>query len=185
MRERKPKSIHSESFKSIFDEYQTQVLNICHGILGDRESAQDVCQDVFFRIYKSLDTFQAKSKLSTWIYRIAVNQSLNAVRKRKRDKQTIVYSEQTDQAAYNQATAPSSQHPDKKLELSERKQIIWKAVQSLPENQRTVIILQKYEGFSCQEIADILNCTLSSVQSRMHRAKQGLVLKLRPFLDHL
>jgi RNA polymerase sigma-70 factor (ECF subfamily) len=185
MRNRKP--VDTIQFEDIFERHKDQVINICHRLVGDRDEAEDLCQEVFFRVYRSLRTFKHRSKISTWIYRIAVNQSLNHIRNRKQRRRMSSFP--NDQSDTHDGTltavAPPGEQPDLSFEKKEMQAIVWNAVQALPKNQRIVLILQKYEGFSSKEIAEIMDWTLSSVQSRIHRAKENLYKKLLPYLGEL
>lgn len=175
------------AFQKIFNLYRNSVFSICYRFTRDRHESEDLCQDIFLKIYKSLYNFHAKSKLSTWIYRIAVNQSLNHLRNKKKTGRTItIHSDNQDaieKKFLNYTLSP--EQPDIDLEEKQKGEIVWNAVQALPKNQRTAIILQKYEGFSCKEIAKILDCTLLSVQSRLYRGKKNLYKKLLPYLGKI
>jgi len=174
------------SFSEIFSEHQNSVFSICFRFTGDKQEAEDLCQDIFLQIYKSLPDFKSQSKLSTWIYRIAVNHSLNHVRNRKKHNSDLrITSENQETIVADPHRNHTENRPDKILEEKERGIIVSKAIESLPENQRLVLILQKYEGFSCKEIADIQECTLLSVQSRLHRAKKNLGKLLLKFINEI
>ncbi|MFH1941455.1 MAG: RNA polymerase sigma factor [bacterium] len=184
---RSRKSGDTTEFEDIFERHKDRVINICHRLVGNKDEAEDLCQEVFFRVYRSLRTFKHRSKISTWIYRIAVNQSLNHIRNRKQLRRVASFP--NDQSAIHDArstvVAPPSEQPDLSFEKKEMQTIVWNAVQALPKNQRIALILQKYEGFSSQEIAEIMDWTLPSVQSRIHRAKENLYKKLLPYLGEL
>jgi RNA polymerase sigma-70 factor (ECF subfamily) len=172
------------AFKLLVDQYQHLVLNTCYNLLGNRQDAEDAAQEVFFQVYKSAQKFRQEAKLSTWLYRIAVNRSLNSIRDNKRfgwlkSLSSLLEGERQEVA---DVPASDSDRPDVALEKKERNVIVQKAVDSLPEKQRTVFVLHKYEGLSYQEIAEISKHSLSSVESLIHRAKLNLQKKLLGYL---
>jgi len=173
-----------QAFKLLVDQYQHLVLNTCYNLIGNRPDAEDVAQEVFFQVYKSAREFRGEAKLSTWLYRIAVNRSLNFIRDKKRfgwlkSLSSLLEGEQQKVA---DVPASNSDRPDIALEEKERSVIVQKAIDSLPEKQRAVFVLHKYEGLSYQEIAEISEHSLSSVESLIHRAKLNLQKKLRGYL---
>jgi RNA polymerase sigma-70 factor (ECF subfamily) len=172
-------------FKDIFNLYKDAVMSVCYRIVGNKVEAEDLCQEVFFKVYKSLNSFQAKSKLSTWIYRIALNQSLNSLRKKKKFREINLDPQNKNNNETDLISSPEIERPDRLFEKKEKEKVIWEAVQSLPKNQRVAIILQKYEGLSCEEIAGIMEATLFSIQSLIHRGKKNLYKKLLPYLNNL
>lgn len=134
-----------------------------------------MAQDVFVRVYESLGQFRQDAELSTWIYRIAVNTSLDALRRKKRKKRfaqlTSLFATSDEK---EEIYLPADGNPEQDLEEKERKQVLDRAIERLPENQKNVLILSKYQGFSNKEIAGILSLSLSAVESLMHRAKKNL-----------
>jgi RNA polymerase sigma-70 factor (ECF subfamily) len=168
------------AFKALVDQYKDLVLNTCYNLIGNRQDAEDVSQEVFFQVYKKVKNFRGEAKISTWLYRIAVNRSLNFVRDNKRFrwlKSLSSLPEDKGQRA-EEVPASDSDRPDVALEEKERNVIVQKAIDSLPGKQRAAFVLHKYEGLSYKEIAKILECTLSSVESLIHRAKSNLQRKL-------
>jgi len=167
------------AFKELFDDYKVEIFNICYRILGNRQEAEDVTQDVFFQVYKSASRFRFESKLSFWLYRIAVNLSLNHQKKKKRAQwfSLDVLLEGIQENIERAAVSPES-GPDVLLEKSEKAFIVQQAIDVLPKQQRVAVILHRYEGLSYQEIAEVMACSVSSVESRLHRAKVSLAKKL-------
>lgn len=164
------------AFRKLVDEYQNMVFSTCFGIVHDYDDADDVVQDVFIEAFRSVDKFRADSKISTWLYRIAVNKSLNFVRDNKRRKffQSIGAIDAPDIADEGHA----SDMPYNTLVEKERAEILHKAIDSLPKKQRTAFVLNKYEELSYAEIADVMETSVSSVESLLFRAKKGLQKKL-------
>jgi len=172
------------AFKALVDRYQASVINTCYNMLGNRQDAEDVAQEVFFQVYKSARKFRGEAKISTWLYRIAVNRSLNFIRDNKRfgwlkSLSSLLEGERQEVA---DVPASDSDRPDVALEEKERNVIVQKVIDSLPEKQRTAFVLHKYEGLSYQEIAEISKYSLSSVESLIHRAKLNLQKKLLGYL---
>lgn len=156
------------------------VLNTCYRFVLNREDAEDIAQEVFLEAYRSLDSFRQESKLSTWLYRIAVTKSLDHLRKKKRKKR---FSSLKRVMGFNdpaeELALPSSiETPAEVLSGSERTKILQSALDSLPDNQKTAFLLSKYDGYSNQEIADVMQTTVSAVESLVHRAKKNLQKKL-------
>lgn len=168
------------AFKKLVERYQALVMSICINLLGNRQHAEDVAQEVFLQVYKSAKKFQRKSKLSTWIYRIALNSSLNYIRHNKKFMLTKNISSNQEDQPKKTAGHPASNWtgPDMALEKKERREMLQKAIDSLPNNQKVTFVLHRYEGLSYKEISTILGISLSSVEARIHRAKINLQKKL-------
>ena len=183
----KIKAGDSHAFKELFEHYKSLVINICYRLVGNKEEAEDLTQEVFFKVYKSAKSFKHRSRLSTWIYRIAVNLSLNHLRKKRQLRWLSPdnTSKQANEETLNTLPAPYGDQPDVLFEQKEKELIIWKMINLLPENQRVALILHRYEGLSCKEIADILECSIGSVQARLHRAKENLHEKLSLYLKEI
>jgi RNA polymerase sigma-70 factor (ECF subfamily) len=172
-----------DAFRSLVEEYQGKVVNICYRFLGNEEDAEDVAQEVFVEVYRSISRFRGDSRLSTWVYRIATTKSLDAVR-RKRRKKRFGKMLRLFRVAGSQEEAipiPHYDTPEKRLEDKERAEILRKAVESLAESQRVAITLNKYEGLSYTEVAEVMGTTVSSVESLIHRAKKNLERKLHAY----
>lgn len=173
-------SIQEDDFSTIVAEHQDMVLNTCYRFVLNREDAEDIAQEVFLEAYRSLDSFRQESKLSTWLYRIAVTKSLDHLRKKKRKKR---FSSLKRVMGFNdpaeELALPSSiETPAEVLSGSERTEVLQSALDSLPDNQKTAFLLSKYDGYSNQEIADVMQTTVSAVESLVHRAKKNLQKKL-------
>jgi RNA polymerase sigma factor (sigma-70 family) len=164
-------------FNHIVIQYQDRVYNTCLGFLKNAEDAEDVAQEVFMQVYKSFDHFLVKSEIGTWIYRIAVNKCLEQLRKGKSQKRQGLHS---DIADLNIGTE-GFYHPGVLLENKERAAILFAAIGLLPENQQTAFTLHKVEGLSYEEIGKIMDKSISSVESLMHRAKSNLQEQLKTY----
>jgi len=176
----------SEYFKEFVDKYKNMVFRICFGFVKNKEDAEDITQEVFFTIYKNIKDFKFESKISTWIYRIAVNRSLNHIRKGKLSRifnKISLKGENENREAEIPAARDSS--ADFKVITEEKKNIISKALNGLPSNQRVAFTLYNIEGFTYEEIAEIMGCSISAVESRIHRAKMNLQKKLVIYLKEI
>jgi len=165
-------------FREVVDRYQTQVFRTCMGMLHHREDAEDIAQEVFVEVYRSVKNFRTDSKLSTWIYRIAINKSLNHLRKRSRSRWLqpfeMLFNGKSEETVYGSGESM----PHAALEKKQRMQKLHAAIDALPERQKTVFLLNKFEELSYQEIAEVTGQTISSVESLLHRAKVNLQKKL-------
>jgi RNA polymerase sigma-70 factor (ECF subfamily) len=166
-------------FSELVAEHQDMVVNTCYRFVFNREDAEDLAQEVFIEVHRSLDKFREESKLSTWIYRIAVTKSLDHLRKLKRKKRfsSLKRVIGIDDPA-DSIPAPSDDNPADVLDGKERVTVLQNALDALPDNQKTAFLLSKQDGYSNQEIADILQTTIPAVESLIHRAKKNLQSRL-------
>ncbi|MEQ8475004.1 RNA polymerase sigma factor [Fulvivirga sp.] len=169
------------TFKDLVLKFQNKVFNVCVGMLKNSEEAEDLAQEVFVEVFRNIDQFNADAKLSTWIYRIAVNKSLEHIRYNRRQKRfawlTSLFGADEDLAR----NYSDFYHPGVALENKETAKILHNAIDKLAENQRAAFVMHKMEGLSYQEVADIMQLSLSSVESLMHRAKKRLRELLNDF----
>lgn len=167
-----------KAFEELVNRYQPMVVKTCLGFVNTHADAEDLAQEVFIEVFESLQGFRSEAKISTWIYRIAVNKSLNQVRKQKRDR--IFRSIENFFTTKNDVNEPlqilnrDGESADSNIERSENKGLLKAAINSLPENQRIAFILSKYQELSYKEIAEVMNVSLSSVESLLFRAKANL-----------
>ena len=169
------KNNEPESFRKLVLNYQDMIVNTCYGFVKNHTDAEDVAQEVFIEVYRSINKFREDAKLSTWLYRIAVNKSIDFLRKKKRKSwlgsiQSVFGSEEKAMVVEDKYRP----NPQQTLEQNERKVVLQNAIEKLAENQKTAFILHKYEGLSYKEIAKVMDVSLSSVESLMHRAKKNL-----------
>ena len=165
----------SSAYKELLQQFGNKVHNTSIGILQNEEDAEDVTQEVFIEVFKSIHHFKGESKLSTWIYRITVIKSLEFLRKKKRKKRFgFVQSLFGMESVLPVTDKQHFYHPGVEIENKERARILFTAIDKLPENQRTAFVLHKVEGLSYAEIAEVMKTSVSSVESLMFRAKQNL-----------
>ena len=175
----KLKNGDAESFRLVVEKYQKLVLNCAYKFLRNRESAEDLTQEVFIELFESINSFRAEAQLSTWIYRIAVTKSLNHIKSLKRKKRfAMVVSLFSEDKVEENIAAPENMNPDQELENQERAKILTWALDKLPENQRVAFTLSKYKEMSYEEISSMMNMSIPSVESLIHRAKTNLKKEL-------
>lgn len=163
------------AFSYLVDLFSKKVYNTCIGMLQNIEDAEDVTQEIFVTIHLNINQFKEESSLSTWIYRISVNKCLEFIRKKNRKKRSGIFkslfSSDGEKLIENHS---DFHHPGIELENKERAQTLFKAIDLLSEQQRTAYILNKIEQVSYNEIAEIMELSLSAVESLLFRAKQNL-----------
>jgi RNA polymerase sigma-70 factor, ECF subfamily len=166
------------AFKELVERYQTMVINTCIGFLHDKQDAEDIAQEVFIEVYNSLTNFRKEAKLSTWMYRISVNKSLNFLRSKKRRQWILNFEDALGLGRSDQIEPSEMRQPGVEMESKEEAMLLHKTISSLTENQRIAFILSKYENLSYSKIADVMGVSVSSVESLIHRAKINLQQKL-------
>ena len=172
----------SESaFRRLVELFQDKVYNAVVSIVQNSEEAEDVSQEVFIEVYESVKKFRGDSKLSTWIYRIATTKALEAYRKKRASKRfaflTSLFGDD-DEIVHHPATF---EHPGVVLENKERAGILFKHINQLPDNQKVAFTLCNVEGLSYQEITEVMQISLSSVESLLFRAKTNLRKTLKDY----
>ena len=169
------KANDAQAFHTLVALFSKKVLNTCIGLLQNCEDAEDVTQEVFITIHLNIKDFKEESTLSTWIYRISINKCLEFLRKKNRKKRSgilkSIFTSEGEKAIENHSDFT---HPGILLENQERSKVLFRAIELLPEQQKTAYILHKLEQISYQEISNIMGVSLSSVESLLFRAKQNL-----------
>ena len=163
-----------EAFRYLVDQYQDKVYNTCISFVKNPDDADDLTQEVFLEVYNSIHKFRLESKLSTWIYRISVNKSLEYLRKMKRKKRFGFLFAIDFERNQRDNVELEFNHPGILAENKEKAAILYRAIEKLPENQRIAFTLHKLEDLSYDQISEIMNKSLSSVESIMHRARLNL-----------
>jgi RNA polymerase sigma-70 factor (ECF subfamily) len=169
----KLKSGDKQAFTDMVAIYQKKVINICYRFLLNKEDAVDVSQEVFIEAYHSIRDFRGEAKLGTWIYRIAVSKSLDEIKKRNRKKR-ISSIGKTLGIEFISNLLVGNERPDKSMEENEGYSMLLKTLGKLPENQRIALTLSKIEDYTNSEVAEILEVSLTAVDSLIYRAKQNL-----------
>jgi RNA polymerase sigma-70 factor (ECF subfamily) len=168
---------NQNEFKKVYDDYQILVFNVALNYLQNSQDAEEVTQDVFVQIHQSLSHFNQKSSLKTWIYRITINKSLDFIKQKKAKKRLFVFGNrsQNEKEYYN---VSNFEHPGILLENKENAQLLFAVINTLSENQKTAFILSKVDGLSNPEISEIMQTSISAVESLVFRAKNTLKDKL-------
>src|SRR3954462_4476891 len=174
-----------EAFEKLVRQYDRQVFRIAQHITQNREDAEDVVQDAFLKAYQKLDQFQGNSKFYTWLVRIAVNEALMRLRKRKTDK-TVSMDEdvETEEGSMPREVADWMPNPEQQYRQSELSDILGKTIQGLPAGFRTVFVLRDVEGMSTEETAEMLGLSVPAVKSRLLRARLQLRERLSRYFKN-
>ncbi len=167
----------TSSFDELVLRYQDKVLNTCFRFIGREDDARDATQDIFIKVFGALETFKPKAKFSTWLYRIAVNHSLNVVRSQKRRTWLQSFSAIGEEKKIG--IVADGKDPHKKMERQERADLVQRALNKLNQEQRVTLVLHRFEGLSYKEIAQVMNTSVSAVESRLFRARQNLAKLLK------
>ena len=168
------------AFQILVERHQASLLNMIYRFIGDRTKSQDLAQEVFLRVWQAARTYEPKAKFTTWLYRIAANLCLNELNSsRRRSWLQFFHVGTNEQTVGKENFSDGSPSPEDLLLSRERNRRITEALQSLPENQRMALILKRYDGLSYEEIARILGCSVSAVESLLVRAKKNLQEKLK------
>jgi RNA polymerase sigma factor (sigma-70 family) len=172
------------TFETLYNTYKDLVFNLALQYTQNYEDAQEITQDVFVSVHLSMGKFNYEAKLSTWMYRITINKSLDFIKSKKRNKRfglfTSLFFDNTNEPKHE---ISEFNHPGVQLEQKEALQRIFSVLNTLPENQKTALILFKIEKQSLQEIAEIMKLQPKAVESLIFRAKENLAKKLNQTND--
>ncbi|QKZ13292.1 RNA polymerase sigma factor [Spirosoma sp. KUDC1026] len=169
------------AFRRFVETYQTRVFNLAFRLLGDRDEADDVAQEVFAEVYETIGQFRGEATFSTWLYRITTTQSLSHLRKKRTRKRFAFVTSLFGASNELLHDPPDTSQPEQALAQTEENQLLLRAVGQLPDTQRAAFTLHYMEGLSYKEVAAILQTTVSAVESLLHRAKRQLRTKLQPY----
>lgn len=161
------------AFRTLVDKYQAPITNVLYRVVLDQAEAEDLAQDVFVKIYQASGRYRPDAKFSTWLYRVATNVALNALKSRRR-RPTSSLDALEERGGANQVPAPAVNRPDRELEREETVRAVDRALRQLPERQRMAVVLQRFEGLSYEEIGEALFVSAEAVDSMLRRAKAAL-----------
>jgi len=171
-----------EAFRALFDKHRGRVYSIAYRFTRNREDALEIVQEVFIKVHRAIDTFDARSSFSTWICRITTNASIDWTRRRKGEhyefREEILGPDQEDASPI----VPRTENPHDAAMRSELREKIRSAVDRLSEKHGSIFLLHVVEGLSYQEIADLQGIPIGTVMSRLHYARKYLRDFLRPYL---
>jgi len=175
------------AFAELVTRHQTRIISLIYRFVGNEAEAEDLAQEVFLRVYRTRHRYQPKARFSTWLYRIAANISLNALRnshRRRGISVPLAYdSEETQEGRTSEHVEDRrGAPPGARVETDELRCQVRQAVGHLPESQRVAVILNKYEGLSYEEIAAVMNCSTMAVKSLLARARANLRERLEHYL---
>ena len=164
----------------MLEQYSQKVVSTCCGFVKNAADGEDVAQEVFVEVYRSIRTFRSDADLNTWIYRIAVNKSLDFIRKRKRKKRLA---DLRGLFLFQKSQSAPEIDPHGVLEQAERREILAQHIDLLSENQKIALILSQYEQLPNKEIAAIMQTSESAVESLLHRARSNLRKHLEKYFE--
>ncbi len=163
-----------KAFDELIEKYEKTAYNIALRMLKNPEDAMDVSQEAFIKIFKSIKTFNFESAFSTWLYRIVTNTCLDFLRKKNTNVYSIDNPIQTEDGEIERDFPDDSNTPEELYEKKLTKELVNNAIEKLDENHKAVIILRDIQGFSYEEISNILDCSIGTVKSRINRARNNL-----------
>lgn len=170
-------------FESLYQQYKLLVFNVALNYMQNVEEAEEITQDVFVKVYQSLNSFNQKSTFKTWVYRITINQCLDHRKRKNSQKRFFTFGRKSlDETEY--LNASTFEHPGILLENKENAALLFEIINSLTENQKTAFLLSKLDGLNNPEIAEIMQLSISSVESLVFRAKSSLRERLAEKFEH-
>jgi len=173
------------AFDQLVERYQRRLLNFVFRTIGDRERAEDLVQEVFIRVHRHLHRFDQSKKFSTWIYTIASNLAKNELRNRSRNPLVLFQTIKKNWEADHRPLQFEDHHyrPDDLFRKRHLRELVEWAVTQLPEHHRMVFVLRELEGKTYEEIADITDCNLGTVKSRLNRARHRFAQVISPYVE--
>ena len=176
------------AFEMLVIKYQRRIERLIGRMVRDVDLVEDIAQESFIRAYRALPQFRGESAFYTWLYRIAVNTAKKALVDLKRDpvvaESTLqAIGEEGDETSRVEATLTDAETPDAVLASREIAAAVNAAVENLSEDLRQAVTLREIEGLSYEEIAEVMNCPIGTVRSRIFRAREAIAARLRPLLD--
>jgi len=168
----------AEAYAELVRKYQDRLYNTVHRLVGNAEDARDLVQDAFIQAYRSLDRFHGDSAFYTWLYRIAVNA---AISHKRRHRVMVSFDAGGQGSSFEPADDALQSDPSGRMEQDDRDRQVREALDGLPSEYRAVLVMKEIDGYKYETIAQMLDCPIGTVRSRLHRAR----LELRERLRHL
>lgn len=165
---------HKQAFRKLVELHHQRVIHICLSFVHIAEDAEDIAQEVFIEVYKSIDTYRSEASLSTWIYRLTVNKSLDFLRQKKRKKRGFGMVHKMEQNDLEALSEVDNVEASAIIENKERLMLLRAAIDKLPERQRIAISLSKINELGQKEVADLMNTSVASVEALLIRGKKKL-----------
>lgn len=171
------------AFELLVSKYQRKIFRLISRLIRDPVEVEDIAQDAFIKAYRALPQFRGESAFYTWLYRIAVNTAKNhlANQGRRAESPGDIVVEEAETFA-NSENLRDINTPESVLQGKQAAETVNKAMQALPEELRAAILLREIDGLSYEEIAEVMNCPIGTVRSRIFRAREAIAEKLRPLL---
>lgn len=181
---KKIKQGHTQYFELLVNKYKRVVYNHAYSFLRNKEDAEDAAQEIFVNTFNNLKGFRGDSSIGTWIYRITVNVCTNKLRQLARQRRQLVDGTVTDDEGEERNIAENvkdsdDKKPDNIFTGEQKKEVIYKRINELPEEQKQVLVLRDIDGLSYEEIADVLKTSVSAVKSKLFRARDNLRQRLK------
>lgn len=175
------------AFEELVQRYQGRLMTVLEHLVGNRDQAEDLAQEVFLRVYRARQSYEPGAKFSTWLFTIANNVASTALRYRHRRREVSLGSHDGSSSWGGRmdafAQAPSGQMPARQLDKAEMRQVVQTALESLNERQRMAVLLNKFEGMSYGDIAEAMQLTSKAIKSLLSRARINLREVLEPYLE--
>lgn len=172
------KSGDDGAFSELMRRHYKGVVNYIYRFTNRRDNSEDLAQEVFLRIYRSAGQYRPEAKFSTWLYKIATNVSLTYVKRKGNNSLSLDEIDDSGDATGD----PDLDIADDIIYRKELMNVIFEAMESLPEREKVAIMLCKYEGLSYEEVAQVLECTVGAVKAYVHRGRMKLIDRLKPYL---
>jgi len=171
------------AFDLLVQKYQHKVVNLVGRFVSDSAECNDIAQETFIKAFRAIGGFRGDSQFYTWLYRIASNTAKNYLASNAR--KSAVYSVDIDDAEHfdGESRLKEFDNPENLLLTDEIKRTVFMAIEALPEDLRTAITLREMEGLSYEEIAEVMDCPVGTVRSRIFRAREAIDKELRPLLE--
>jgi RNA polymerase sigma-70 factor, ECF subfamily len=179
---------NAAAFEELVARYQGRLLTVLRHVVGSREQAEDLTQEVFLRVYRARKTYEPGAKFATWLFAIANHAALNSLRDRSHRREVTLQPHDSGplgpRPLDKMLQASSGQIPTRNLDKAEMRDIVRMSVESLNERQRMAVLLSKFEGMSYAEIAEVMDVSLPALKSLLSRARENLRAVLQPYFDH-
>ncbi len=169
-------------FRVLVDRHKQRIFNLTFRFLNGNQEAEDIAQEVFVKVFSAKDTYKPAAKFTTWLYVVARNTCLQALRKRSSDVSLDERPENRQEGHYSLVADGRQQGPCEAALSAEKQKKIGEALSRLPESQRLVILLKRYDDLSYEEIADIMSCSIQAVKSLLFRGRQAMKEFLKEYL---
>jgi RNA polymerase sigma-70 factor (ECF subfamily) len=174
------------AFEELVERFQSRLVALMHHLVGNADEAEDLAQEVFFRVYRSRKKYRARAKFSTWLFTIANNLALNALRSRQRRPMAPLPASDSGPLGprpAEQLVRDRGDHPSQQMQQAELAEVIRRSLDTLNERQRMAVLLNKFEEMNYAEIAEVMGLTTKGVKSLLSRARTNLRTVLQPYIN--